>query len=194
MRASRTTARGHRHETRDPSQLTVVVDGRRLEQKRKAAVRSRRAADKHGYFEGIAQARYVLRKVYRIVEEQAKTKGLDPLAHQTLIQIYGSPAMALRVNHIAERLDISPAFASNLVRMLVEKSLVTRMRDASDRRVTPVAITKSGIALLHEIDGLVKFHVDYFTRQLTPHQRESALSILMFYVGISIAVPNAARG
>ena len=40
--------------------------------------------------------------------------------------------------------------------------------------------------VMDAIDENVKFHVDYFVGQLTQEERESALSILMFYVGAKL--------
>ncbi|MCK1513162.1 MarR family transcriptional regulator [Bradyrhizobium sp. 190] len=160
-----------------------TLDLQSLRRKRNAAKKSREADNKHTYFIGVAEARYVLRKAFRIVEDQAKAYGIDPLAHQALIQIYGSSEMQLQVNQIANRLDIPAAFASTLARTLVEKGLAERRRDDQDQRVTYVAVTDSGRELLHAIDEKVQFHVDYFASQLTSSERESALSILMFYVG-----------
>src|SRR5262249_52417655 len=94
-------------------------------------------------------------------------------------------AGALRIKQVAERLDITPAFASNLVKTLVAKKLVTARRDKTDSRVNWVSITKSGRSLLHAIDEQVQFHVDYFTRGLTGKQTEAALSVLLFYAGVS---------
>jgi DNA-binding MarR family transcriptional regulator len=163
-----------------------VLDLDRVRQKRRAAKKSRQTGDKHTYFMGVAEARYVLRKAFRIVEEQAKAFGIDPLAHQALIQVYGSPEMQLQVNQIAQRLDIPPAFASSLVRVLVERGLAVRRRNDKDQRVTYVGITDSGKELLHAIDEQVQYHVDYFAGQLTPSERESALTILTFYVGANL--------
>src|SRR4051812_14837746 len=98
-----------------------LIDFRRVLRKRDSVEQARGQVDDHQYFIGVAEARYVLRKAFRIVEEQAKAAGIDPLAHQLLIQIRGSPAMELPVNQIADRLDISPAFASSLVTALVEE-------------------------------------------------------------------------
>jgi DNA-binding MarR family transcriptional regulator len=150
------------------------------------ATRKAREVNKHAYFIGVAEARYVLRKVFRIVEDQAKKFGIDPLAHQALIQIFGSPDMELQVNQIASRLDITPAFSSSLVKLLVEKDLVVRRRGDQDQRATYVAITELGRNTLVTIDQNVKFHVEYFTSQLSTEERESALSILMFYVGAKL--------
>src|SRR5690606_40852614 len=127
-----------------------------------------------------------LRRIFRIVEEQAKRHDIDPLAHQALIQVYGSPEMELQVNQIANRLDITPAFSSSLVRMLVEKGLVARRRAEHDLRVTFVKITPHGREVMDAIDENVQFHVDYFVGQLSDEERESALSILMFYVGAKL--------
>jgi DNA-binding MarR family transcriptional regulator len=163
-----------------------IVDAARLERGREKAVRARGAADRHLYFYGVAEARYVLRKVFRLVEEEAKRAGIDPLAHQALIQIYGSVAGALRVKEVAERLDIAPAFASSLVKSLVGKGLIVQTRDKSDARVSWVRITKEGRAALHRIDEQVQNHVEYFTRGLSAEQTEAAVSILMFYAGVSL--------
>jgi len=167
-----------------------VVDAKRLERGREKAAKSRVTSDRRPYFQGVAQARYVLRKVFRLVEEEAKRSGIDPLAHQALIQIYGSPAGALKVKDVAERLDITPAFASSLVKALAAKGLIATKKDKTDSRVNWVQVTKEGRALLHRVDEQVQIHVDYFSRGLTPAETEAALSILMFYAGVSLKPAN----
>lgn len=166
-----------------------VIDATRLEKRREKTIRARGAGDRRVYFRGVAEARYVLRKVFRLVEEEAKRAGLDPLAHQALIQIYGSENGMLRVKEVAERLDITAAFASSLVKMLTAKRYVTRVGDTKDNRVIWVKIAGRGRELLHRIDEQVQIHADYFTQSLTPQQTEAALSILMFYAGVSLKQP-----
>lgn len=173
--------------------MTIIISSTRLEKKRREAVRSRTIVDRHRYFEGVAQARFVLRKVFRLVEDQAKLAGLDPLEHQGLIQIYGSPTRRLRVKEVAERLDIVPTFASGLVKSLERKGYVTRVRSDDDQRVIFAAITAKGMNTLHGIDEQVHVHVEYFARQLDQNAREAVISIVMFYVGISLATPSAAN-
>ena len=63
-------------------------------------------SDLQRYFYGVSRARYVLRKVFRLIDEEARRHGLEPLQHQTLIQIVGAESEPLRVNEIAERMDI----------------------------------------------------------------------------------------
>ena len=136
------------------------------------------------YFHGVADARFVIRRVFRIVDERAKSRGLDPLEHQALIQIYGARDGDVRVGTVAERLDISSAFASKIVKALVAKNLVALSDSVHDLRVTNVSATPAGIAMLTEIDAEVRIHVDFFTRQLTHEQKAAALSIFAFYVGV----------
>jgi DNA-binding MarR family transcriptional regulator len=138
----------------------------------------------HDYFAEVAEARYVLRRVFRITEEQARDAGLDPLAHQALIQIYGSAARRLRVNELAERLDIAPAFASSLLKSLAGDGMIDRRRDEGDHRVTWVSATDAAIEKLVAIDAAVGFHVDYFAAQIPANDRKRALATLKFYVGL----------
>lgn len=173
--------------------MTIVIDAGRLEKKRKEAVRLRGVVDRHRYFEGVAQARYVLRKVFRIIEEHAKLAGIDPLEHQALIQIYGSVTTRLRVKDVAERLDIAPALASNMIKALEKMGYVMSVRSERDQRAMLVTVTPKGKSLLHHIDEQVQAHVDYFTHQLSPQARETALSILMFYIGVSLGDRSAVR-
>ena len=163
--------------------MNVVFNFAKIEKRSAAAARSRNGANKHEYFAAVAHVRYILRRVFRIIEEKAKELGLESLAHQALLQVYGSPNQALRVSELAERLDIAPAFASNLIKGLVKSKYLKRDADASDRRVTILKITSAGRAICDRIDDEVKPHVDYFTSQLTNDERETALSTLMFYVG-----------
>ena len=136
------------------------------------------------YFHGVAEARYVIRKVFRIVDEQAKRAGLEPLEHQALIQIFGAPA-PMRVIDLADRLDIPSAFASRLAKNLEEKQLVTRSRSESDRRSTHVDATDEARDVLAAIDEEVSVHVNYFQSQLRETERAAALGIFSFYVGAS---------
>ncbi|MGP4110595.1 MarR family winged helix-turn-helix transcriptional regulator [Streptomyces sp. 4N509B] len=143
-----------------------------------------RQEDLELYFRGIASARYAVRRVFRIVDDQARRVGLEPLQHQALIQVFGAGGAPLRVNDVSERLDIAPAFASRLVRDLESKQLVTREASTEDRRITLVRITDAGRELLSRIDRDVHAHVAYFQSQLADEERMAALSICAFYVGV----------
>ncbi len=139
----------------------------------------------HDYFRNVADARYVLRRVFRIAEEQARQQGIDPLKHQALIQIFGSDRSCLRVSELAERLDISPAFTSNLVRELVDDGFATRLPDPSDQRAILVSTTDKAMDALKEIDAAVEFHVGYFAAQIPEEARRRAMETLKLYVGFA---------
>lgn len=142
--------------------MTIIIVSNRLEKKRREAVRSRTIVDRHRYFKGVAETRFVKRKVFRLIEEPAKLAGLDPLEHQGLIPIYGSPSNRLRVKEAAKRLDIVMAFASELVKSLKRGGYVTRARSEDDQRIIFTAI----------------------------RTREAVMAIVMFHVGISPNTAN----
>ena len=162
-------------------------------QKANAGSPSRSPAYKHDYFIAVAQFRHIIRKVFRTIDEHAKTLGLDPLAHQALLQVYGSPKQALRVSALAERLDIAPPFASNLVKELAKAKLLRRASDASDKRVTIVRLTSAGRELCHEIDSGARLRVDALINQFVAVERKVALSSLMFYAGPGATKPRGNR-
>jgi DNA-binding MarR family transcriptional regulator len=170
----------------DPYAPHGILSAGRLTTQVKKIRTARGGSNKHLYFRGVANARYVLRKVFRIIEDQAKAEGLDPLAHQALLQIYGSDGKELRVKELAERLDISSAFSSSLTRTLSEKGLIERLAVDGDQRATMLRATDEGVALLTRIDAAVKLHVDYFNHQLNQEDREMAVYVMMFYVGVDL--------
>lgn len=137
----------------------------------------------HEYFCSIAEAHHVIRKVFRLVDEQAKKAGLEPLEHKLLIQVFGAPGAPLPVRAVADRLDVSPALASRLLTGLVDRDLVRRVHGDDDRRVTRVTITRAGQRLLATIDRDVREQVGLFQKQLTDDDRAGALRIFAFYLG-----------
>ncbi|AMN41498.1 MarR family transcriptional regulator [Rhodoplanes sp. Z2-YC6860] len=154
----------------------------------KSRLRSRDAEDLQEYFTAVAQVRYIMRKVFRMIDDDAKKLGLDPLAHQALLQVYGSGKRGLRVSALAERLDIAPSFASNIVKHLVTEKLLRRGSDVSDMRAAVVTLTSEGRELCRDVDAQARVRVDALISRLEPEERKVARSILMFYTG-----PGAVR-
>lgn len=155
-----------------------------------APVQPGESDDFHPYVHGIAEARYTIRKVLGIVNDQAKNAGLDPLEHQALLQIYGSDQQMLAVSALAKRLGIPTALASRLATSLEKRGLAERMGSSRDRRVTEVHITQTGRDIVKEIDKQVRRHVDFFSDELTPSEKWSALRILAFYVGLDVEIDH----
>lgn len=139
--------------------------------------------DFSSHVKAIAHARYVLRRILRLLDEQAINAGLKPLQHQALLQIYGADN-PLPVNKVAERLDIPAALASRLIRDLEEMGLVERDRDSTDRRISSVKASEAGIALLRRIDQAVHGKVHQFQQELTEEGKFGALATFSFYLGL----------
>jgi DNA-binding MarR family transcriptional regulator len=137
------------------------------------------------YVHSIAQARFVIRKVVRIVDEQSRAAGLEPLQHQALLQVLGLEAERPSINRLAARLDIAPAFASRLVRTLEHRGYVRRTSSTDDRRVVTVEATEAGVAIVKDIDRAVHSRVEFFRRAVSDVDRDAALAIFAFYVGLA---------
>ncbi len=135
------------------------------------------------YMHNVAQARYVVRKIVRIVHEQAKRAGLDPLEHQALVQLFGADA-GLSVSRLAERLDVAPAVGSRLIKVLAKKGLVVREQSDVDKRIMHVIVTDAGTAMLKEIDRTVHIHIEYFQKQLEDSDRLSLMAVFAFWAGL----------
>lgn len=140
--------------------------------------------DRHAYFQRIARARNVIRRVFRIIDECARGRGLDSLQHQALIQIFGTPKQELPVSRIGESLDIVQPVASRLVKGLAKRGLVERHDDSKDQRVKRIRMTTAGRTILRRIEGDVHLHVGRFGDELTQEQRKAVMSIFAFYVGL----------
>jgi DNA-binding MarR family transcriptional regulator len=142
----------------------------------------------------IAEGRYVMRKVTRIVDDEAKRQGLDPLEHQAMLQAYGAGKELRTVSQLAERLDVAPALASRVVNSLATKGLIVRRSAESDKRVTKIEISPKGVALIRQIDQKVHIAMEYFSSQLGDDQRLAALAIFTKYLGFGSLEPSQILG
>ena len=143
------------------------------------------AGNSQTVFARIARARYVLRRVFRIIDECARTHGLDSLQHQALVQIFGATKAGLTVNELAERLDVTQPGASRVLKSLVELGLVERHENAEDLRVIHIRITRAGRTRLQFIEDAVHHRVSDASGDLTTGQQTEVLSLVRFYIGLS---------
>ena len=103
-------------------------------------------------YEALAEFRYAVRQFLAFSEEAAKSVGLTPRQHQSLLAIRGAPGrQALTVGELAERLHIRPNSAVGLVDRLAADDLVTRASQAGDRRQVFVSLTPRGRAVLEQL-------------------------------------------
>lgn len=145
------------------------------------------AADRlYGYFSHVADARYVVRKVFRLIDEQARRAGLDPLEHQALIQLFGSAGRTLQVKDLAERLDVGSDVASKVVSSLERQGYAERVRSDRDRRGINVSSTKSAARLLASIDVRVRERIALLQQDWPRSTQLAALQTFAFYVGLAV--------
>ncbi len=137
-----------------------------------------------GYYNGIADAHHVLRRIQRIVDECARRADLEGLEHLALIQVFGHRE-ALKIGQVAERLDIPAAHASRILKELEGKGLVRRSPSPHDRRSTVVVCTAEGRTRLARVDDDVKRRVARFQEELADTERMAALGIFAFYAGLA---------
>lgn len=135
------------------------------------------------HVKAIAHARYVLRRILRLLDEQAVAAGLMPLEHQALLQVYAADN-PLPVSRVADRLDIAPALASRLVRKLEDDGLVERVREPGDKRIIAVKASADGIERLRRIDSSVHVKVRAFYETLTDEGKLGAMATFAFYLGL----------
>ena len=142
-----------------------------------------READFATHVKAIAHGRYVLRHILHLLDEQAVAGGLQPLMHQTLLQVFGADE-PLSVSEVADRLAVAPALMSRMVRRLEEDGLVERVRSSDDKRVTRVRATSAGVERLRAIDFEVHEHVHQFHRKLSDESKLGALATFASYLGL----------
>lgn len=83
---------------------------------------------------------------------ELKGHDLTPAQYNTLRILRGAEPDALTCGEIGERLVSPGPDVTRLLDRLEERGLVTRLRDAEDRRVVRARITEDGIDLLTGLD------------------------------------------
>ncbi len=59
------------------------------------------------------------------------------------------------INKVAEALGIRPNAATGIIQRLVDRGLIERHEDPSDRRIRLLTVTERGFALIDELSGIV---------------------------------------
>ena len=104
-------------------------------------------------YRALADLRYQLRCFLRFSEDAARKARLEPHQHQLLLAVRGLPEdLRPTIGVLAERLQIKPHTAVELVNRLVEGGYVERRPGASeDRRKVVVKLTLKGQAVLRKL-------------------------------------------
>lgn len=104
-------------------------------------------------YRALAEVRYQIRCFLRFSEEAARKTGLEPRQHQLLLALRGLPAdLRPTIGVLAERLQIQPHSAVELVNRLSKGGFVRRRDGASeDRRQVLLKVTPKGETVLREL-------------------------------------------
>lgn len=125
----------------------------------------------------IADSRYYIRRAFRIIDDEARKAGLDPLECQALVQLVGAPDATQSVTDLALRLDVPRGLVSRIAKALDERGLVVRAPSLEDRRVTLVTTTEAGHEMVRRVDAAVQPRFEVLQQDMSLHRRSEALRI-----------------
>lgn len=104
--------------------------------------------------------------------------------YRTLVVLaYGGPK---RLADLAANLEVSPSTATRMCDRLVRKELITRERDAIDRREVNLGVTDKGRRLIHDVMERRRLEVRPMLRSIpneARHQLASSLDLLVHAMG-----------
>lgn len=138
----------------------------------------------------VADARYLMRRLFRIVDDEARREGVDPLANQLMIQLLGAESTARTVSELAVRLDVPLTLVSRLCRQLEARGMVTRSSSPSDARVTLVRATADGNRLTRKIGRQARLRFATVTDEMPMERRRLVLAVWAGDASIDTSVPQ----
>ena len=104
-------------------------------------------------YEALAELRYLGRKFLRFSKDFLRAHaGLNPEQYEALLAVKAfSSNKGVTISQLSERLQVKHHSAVNIVDRLVEKKLVMRAADETDRRQRHVQLTAKGEKLIEEL-------------------------------------------
>jgi DNA-binding MarR family transcriptional regulator len=126
-------------------------------------------------YAAVADGRYLIRRAFRIIDQEARKKGLDPLAFQALVQLAGVGSATRTVTELAVRLDVPRGLASRLATDLEGLALVDRLRSPDDGRVTLVRATSAGLDMVDYVFARCLHSLTALQDEMTYEKRAAVL-------------------
>jgi len=113
-------------------------------------------------YRALSEFRYLLRCFLEFSQEAARTVGLTPRQHQSLLAIKGlQQDRPVTVGDLAERLRIRHHSAVELVDRLCDAGLLVRVQDTQDQRRVLLSLTERADELLADLSAA---HLDELSR------------------------------
>ena len=103
-------------------------------------------------FLSLAEFRYQVRRFLHFSERESRAFGLQPQHYQLLVAIKGLPPGKIStVGVLAERMQLEHHSLVELLDRASQQGLVSRKRDAGDRRRVGIHLTAKGERLVEEL-------------------------------------------
>jgi DNA-binding MarR family transcriptional regulator len=110
--------------------------------------------------------------------EKAKIVKLSPIQIQILIFIkYHKPEFCT-VNYLAEEFNMSPPTVSDAVKILIQKDLIKKVPNSSDKRISHLYLTRKGEKVFSKAASFVQPLLKTITK-LNSSDKETLLSSLL---------------
>ena len=128
----------------------------------------------------LTSAGYLLLKAghYMTQEFETALAALELTGREFLVLSFVAPEGQLPQQELTERLGLDPTIIVALVDALEERRLLTRRRDAADRRRNVLAITAAGRRLHGRAVAAAAKAEAVFLAPLTPEQRKELQELL----------------
>lgn len=120
-----------------------------------------------------AELATVVARLRRVLRRAARRETADPLppaASEVLVSVAERPGVG--VNEVADELRLAPNTVSTLVRQLVDRGLLERSTDPTDRRAARLDVTPAARARLDGHRARRAETMDHALARLTPAERE----------------------
>jgi DNA-binding MarR family transcriptional regulator len=106
----------------------------------------------HGQFLSLAEFRYQMRRFLHFSERESRAFGLQPQHYQLLVAIKGLPTCKVpTIGVLAERMQVEHHSLVELLDRASQQGLVSRKREAADRRRVGIHLTAKGERLVEEL-------------------------------------------
>ena len=128
----------------------------------------------------LAWFRYRLRKFLRFSESAARNEGVTPLQHQLLLGVAGFNSKGnATISELAEFLQERHNSVVELVARAVDRGLVRKDHNVSDRRFVYVSLTARGKAMLSNLARLHRAEIERLRTGLLTGKTTSPSSVAL---------------
>jgi DNA-binding MarR family transcriptional regulator len=112
--------------------------------------------------------------------------GLSATQFMTL-NLLPSDGDGIAIGELARRMNLKPATVAKTVDSLEARKMVTRMRDAPDKRVVMIKATKMGLELQNAASGHFHAQIETIFKAMLPAERDGLI------VGLESVIRSATR-